>query len=101
VRALREPLSRLGARYLATAKQKGGETGAPFDPVSRFHLGNGARVERLNYLGDTSEKGFRQSFGLMVNYRYALEDLEANLEAFAAEGRIAMSATVRRQARKD
>lgn len=101
VRALREPLSRLGARYLATAKQKGGETGAPFDPVSRFHLGNGARVERLNYLGDTSEKGFRQSFGLMVNYRYALEDLEANLEAFAAEGRIAMSATIRRQARKD
>lgn len=98
-RALREPLLRLGARYLATAKQRGGNDGPPFDPVSRFHLGNGARVERLNYLGDISAKGFRQSFGLMVNYRYELDELELNLEAFAAEGKIAMSAPVRRQAR--
>ena len=96
-RALRDPLLHLGARYLATAKQGG--AAAPFDPVSRFHLGNGARVERLNYLGDVSAKGFRQSFGLMVNYRYQLDDLESNLEAFAAEGRIAMSAAVRRQAK--
>ena len=98
-RALREPLLRLGARYLTTAKQGGGESGPPFDAVSRFHLGNGARVERLNYLGDMSAKGFRQSFGLMVNYRYALDELETNLEAFAAEGKIAMSAPIRRQAR--
>ena len=98
-RAMREPLLRLGARYLATAKQRGGESGPPFDPVSRFHLGNGARVERINYLGDISAKGFRQSFGLMVNYRYELDELETNLEAFAAEGKIAMSAPVRRQAR--
>ena len=98
-RALHEPLLRLGARYLTTAKQGGGESGPPFDAVSRFHLGNGARVERLNYLGDMSAKGFRQSFGLMVNYRYALDELETNLEAFAAEGKIAMSAPIRRQAR--
>lgn len=98
-RSLRDPLSRLVARYLATAKQGGGETGLPFDPVSRFHLGNGARVERINYLGDTSAKGFRQSFGAMVNYLYSLDDIETNLEAFASQGSIAMSATVRRLAR--
>jgi len=97
-RALREPLLRLAARYLAQAK-RGGDGGPPFDPVSRFHLGNGARVERLNYLGDCSAKGFRQSFGMMVNYRYALDEIEDNLEAFASEGRIAMSSTVRRLAR--
>jgi len=99
VRALRDPLLRLGARYLATARQGTGERALPFDPVSRFHLGNGARVERLNYLGDNSPKGFRQSFGLMVNYRYELEEIENNLEAFAGTGKIAMSAGVRRQAR--
>lgn len=98
-RQLREPLLRLAARYLATAKQGGRESGAPFDPVSRFHLGNGARVERLNYLGDTSAKGFRQSFGLMVNYLYDPESIEVNLEAFVGSGAIAMSAPVRRQAR--
>ncbi|MDE2441858.1 MAG: malonyl-CoA decarboxylase [Betaproteobacteria bacterium] len=100
-RSLRDPLNRLAARYLARAKQGGGESGPPFDPVSRFHLGNGARVERLNYLGDSSAKGFRQSFGLMVNYLYSPEDIEANLEAFAGQGTIAMSATVRRLAKAE
>lgn len=100
VRSLRDPLSRLGARYLASAKQGGGEAGSPFDPVSRFHLGNGARVERINYLGDSSAKGFRQSFGLMVNYLYSPDDIETNLEAFASQGSIAMSATVRRLAKR-
>lgn len=97
MRGLRDPLLRLGARYLATAKQG---SGAPFDPVSRFHLGNGARVERLNYLGDSSPKGFRQSFGLMVNYRYDLDEIENNLEAFASTGKVAMSAGIRRLARE-
>lgn len=99
VRSLRDPLNRLGARYLATAKQRGAESGPPLDPVSRFHLGNGARIERLNYLGDSSAKGLRQSFGLMVNYLYSPEEIETNLEAFAGQGTIAMSATVRRLAR--
>ena len=98
-RAQRDGLLRLGARYLTQAKQGGGDSGPPFDPVSRFHLGNGARVERLNYLADTSPKGFRQSFGLMVNYLYDPDDLERNLEAFASHGTIAASAAVRRQAR--
>lgn len=98
-RALRDGLLRVGARYLTQAKQGGADSGPPFDPVSRFHLGNGARVERLNYLADSSAKGFRQSFGLMVNYLYDPDDLERNLEAFASAGTIAASATVRRQAR--
>ena len=99
VRSLRDPLGRLAARYLAMAKQGGAESGPPLDPVSRFHLGNGARIERLNYLGDSSPKGFRQSFGLMVNYLYSPEEIETNLEAFAGQGTIAMSAAVRRLAR--
>ncbi|OMG55052.1 Malonyl-CoA decarboxylase [Azonexus hydrophilus] len=98
-RQLRDPLTRLAARYLTSAKRGGQEDGPPYDPVSRFHLGNGARIEHLNYLADTSAKGFAQSFGLMVNYRYQLEDLEGNLEAFASSGRIAMSSAIRRLAR--
>ncbi|MFV0371601.1 MAG: malonyl-CoA decarboxylase [Azonexus sp.] len=98
-RNLREPLTRLAARYLAEARRGTGDCPPPYDPVARFHLGNGARIERLNYLADTSPKGFAQSFGLMVNYRYELEALENNLEAFAGQGKIAMSSAVRRQAR--
>src|SRR5574343_767831 len=98
-RAPRDGLLRVGARYLTQAKQGGQDAGPPFDPVSRFHLGNGARVERLNYLADSSPKGFRQSFGLMVNYLYDPDDIERNLEAFASDGTIAASAAIRRQAR--
>lgn len=94
-RHLREPLIKLAARYLTQAKS--GKL--PYDPVTRFHLGNGARIERINPLADSSPKGFKQSFGLMVNYLYDPEHIEDNVEAFARDGQIAMSATVRRQAR--
>jgi malonyl-CoA decarboxylase len=50
--------------------------GKPVDPVARFHLGNGARVERLNWAGDPSAKGLKQSYGLMVNYLYDLKRLD-------------------------
>ena len=98
-RRLRDPLSRLAAHYLATARRGEQDNSPPYDPVSRFHLGNGARIERLNYLADTSAKGFAQSFGMMVNYRYELDELESNLEAFTGCGRIAMSSAIRRLAR--
>lgn len=98
-RALREPLCRLAAYYLAEAKRGAGACPLPYDSVARFHLGNGAQIERLNYLADTSTKGFAQSLGMMVNYRYELEALESNLEAFAGQGRVAMSSAVRRLAR--
>ncbi|MGL5168805.1 MAG: malonyl-CoA decarboxylase [Afipia sp.] len=68
----------------------------PVDPVARFHLGNGARLERLNFLGDRSEKGMQQSHGLMVNYLYALDKIEANHEAYAEKGQIASSSAIRK-----
>jgi malonyl-CoA decarboxylase len=96
VTRLREPLLRLAARYLIEAKRDD----CPFDSVSRFHLGNGARIERLNWLADTSEKGLAQSWGIMVNYLYDPDDLEVNLEAYARHGKIDVSSAVRRQARR-
>jgi len=90
-KALKEPLLRLGVRYMVERR----ESGEPIDPVARFHLKNGARLERVNWLGDVSEQGLRQSAGLMVNYRYDLDEIEANHEAYMKDGRIAMSAEVR------
>jgi malonyl-CoA decarboxylase len=91
VEALREPLVSLCAHYLLEVKQQG----RPRDPVARFHLGNGAQVERINYLGDRSAKGLAESAGLMVNYQYHLPDIEHNHEAFAANGTVAASEPVR------
>ena len=78
---LRAYLLRIAACYLLHAKR--GEQ--PVDAVARFHLGNGARVERLNWRGDTSAKGLRESFGIMVNYRYEPSSIEANHEAFVTD----------------
>lgn len=94
-RALRDPLLRLAAHYLLNARRDG----KPVDPVARFHLGNGARVERLNWLADTSAKGFGQSLGIMVNYLYDPDRIENNVEAFSAEGQVDAAAGVRRMAR--
>jgi malonyl-CoA decarboxylase len=94
--ALREPLLRLGARYLVHARAPSGRA---LDPVAHFHLSNGARVERLNWLGDVSAKGLAQSAGLMVNYLYRLGDIEENHEAYRSEGRVATSSAVRSLAR--
>jgi malonyl-CoA decarboxylase len=89
--ALREPLIGLCAHYLLEVKQRG----RPRDSVARFHLGNGAAVERLNWLGDRSAKGLAESAGLMVNYQYRLDDIEHNHEVFAAHGTVAASDAVR------
>ncbi|MDR1349248.1 MAG: malonyl-CoA decarboxylase [Zoogloeaceae bacterium] len=85
-RDLQNPLTRLAAHYLLTAKA--GERRI-YDPVARFHLGNGARVERLNFLADTAPKGLQQSYGMMVNYLYAPDDIEENVENLLAGGKIA------------
>ena len=95
VRRLRDPLESRAARYLYAIRQNG----RPDDPVARFHLGNGARIERINFLADTSAKGFRQSCGLMVNYLYDPEEIEQNVEAFVGEDRIAATAAIRRLAK--
>ena len=90
--ALPAPLIRLAASYLLSAWDSSDE---PIDRVARFHLSNGARVERINFLADSSQKGMRQSFGMMVNYRYKPGDIEANHEAFKGEKRIAASSAVK------
>jgi malonyl-CoA decarboxylase len=83
----------LAAYYFLEAKNPRGQ---PVDPVARFHLGNGARLEKLNFLGDRSEKGMQQSYGLMVNYLYALDKIEENHEAYAEKGVVASSSTIRK-----
>jgi malonyl-CoA decarboxylase len=93
-KALRPILTRLAARYLTSADEKG----RAFDRVAHFHLGNGAIVERLNWLADVSANGFRQSYAMMVNYRYKLADVDANHEAYAT-GRVVASREVRALAR--
>ena len=93
---LRDKLLRLGARYLLQAHAPSGRA---LDPVAHFHLSNGARVERLNWLGDVSAKGLAQSAGLMVNYLYRLSDIEENHETYRGEGRVAASSAVRSLAR--
>jgi malonyl-CoA decarboxylase len=94
-KALEGPLLRLGARYF----QERRSSGEPIDAVARFHLKNGARLEHLNWLGDTSAQGLARSAGLMVNYRYVLGEMEKNHEAYMNEGRIATSGEIKALAR--
>jgi len=88
--ALKGPLLRLCAEYLTASN--GGK--GPTDPVARFHLGNGARLERVNYLANIASRGFKESYGLMVNYLYDLDRIEANHEAFVRHGTVAHSDAV-------
>ncbi len=90
---LLEPLLlRLCARYLVQAR----DGARARDRVAHFHLTNGARIERINWLADTSPQGIAQSAGLMVNYRYKLEDIEKNHEAYARRGKVTMWPGVRK-----
>jgi malonyl-CoA decarboxylase len=93
--ALRDELMERCARYLISTRDGVGAQ----DPVARFHLANGARLERLNWMGDTSSTGVRRSFGLTVNYVYRLTDLERNHDGYANQFRVASSAAFRRLAR--
>lgn len=87
----------LAARYLLKEKNARGE---PLNPVARFHLGNGAELHRINWLGDTSSKGMTQSAGLMVNYLYVLDNIERNHEQYTADGTITCSSAVRDLSRR-
>jgi malonyl-CoA decarboxylase len=89
--AMKPTLLRLAAHYFLVAKAGDGR---PLDPVARFHLGNGARLERINWMGDGSPKGLIEAHGLMVNYRYEIRDIEKNHEAYANEGVVAASRAV-------
>jgi len=90
---LREWLTRRAADYLVNARNG---KGLPLDPVGRFHLGNGARLERLNWLADVSPKGMHESAGMMVNYLYDLPTIEENHENYAEHGTIAVVPAISR-----
>jgi malonyl-CoA decarboxylase len=93
---LREPLVRAAAWYFLRARNG---RGVPLDAVARFHLGNGARLEQLDWLGDTSERALAQSYGLMVNYLYDLDYIEQNHEAYAQQHAVVAAGAVSRLVR--
>ena len=86
-------LEPLAAHYFLKARTAKGRL---IDSVARFHLGNGARLERIDWFGDLSPKGLRESAGIMVNYLYRLEDIEKNHEAYANDGEVVASSAVKR-----
>lgn len=87
-----EFLTRLAAEYLCLAKRRDGR---PVDPVARFHLGNGARLERINPGADISPKGIAASSGVMVNYLYDLKTVETNHEAYARNKEVIAARAIR------
>ena len=86
----REPLESACAQYLVEARR--GQL--PLDPVARFHLRNGARLERINWLGDISENGLAQSAGMLANYLYVIDDLDTNHENLVNDGVIVRARAV-------
>lgn len=92
--AVRLILMKAAGKYLACSKRKDGIRA--LDPVANFHLTNGARIERLNWLADKSENGMTNAAGLMVNYLYDLERIEANHEAYSIDGKTALSPAIKR-----
>ncbi|MGX1787334.1 malonyl-CoA decarboxylase [Bosea sp. NPDC055332] len=89
-------LGQMMAQYMLRARTSSGRV---IDPVARFHLGNGARLERINVGGNLSDRGLRESHGVMVNYRYELDDIETNHEAFATRNTVVASSSVKKQLR--
>jgi malonyl-CoA decarboxylase len=87
---LRADLMRLCATYLTRRPSPGNR----IDPVARFHLGNGARLERINWLGNAAPRAIQESFGIMVNYLYDHDSIEDNHEAFVRDGTIVRSPDV-------
>ena len=90
---IRKILLPIAAHYFIQAKSKG----FPYDSVARFHLGNGARLERINWLADCSDSGMKKSAGLMVNYLYIISDIEKNHEAFASRSEVVVAPNVLKQ----
>jgi malonyl-CoA decarboxylase len=88
--ALKPLMMTVCARYLVDEKYDG----APLDPVARFHLSNGARIERINWLGDVSEQRLNQSYGMLVNYVYDRRSVIKNHEGYVGNGRIATSSAI-------
>ena len=90
---VQDSVMRASAWYFLRARN---QRGTPLDAVARFHLGNGARLERINWLADTSERAMAQAYGLMVNYLYDLDEIEKNHEAYAEGPTVIASGAVQR-----
>ncbi len=90
LQSMKPTLLGLMAFYLAYARKKG----KPMDPVARFHLRNGARLQRINWLGDRSAKGFQQSAGMLANYVYSPDDIVRNHENYVRDGKLAISGRI-------
>jgi malonyl-CoA decarboxylase len=90
---VQDTVMRAAAWYYLRARN---ERGLPVDAVARFHLGNGARLERINWLADKSDRAMAQAYGLMVNYQYDVDDIEKNHEAYAEGRTVVASSAVQR-----
>ncbi len=90
---LQDSVMRAAAWYYLRARN---ERGTPVDAVARFHLGNGARLECINWLADISDRAMAQAHGLMVNYLYDLDEIEKNHEAYAEGRTVVASGAVQR-----
>jgi len=90
---IQDTVMRAAAWYYVRARNTRGN---PIDTVARFHLGNGARLERINWLADTSDRAMAQAYGLMVNYLYDLDEIEKNHEVYADSRTVVASGTVQR-----
>ena len=93
----KEELEKIAAQYFLQQKNSRSE---PLDPVARFHLKNGAKLERINILGNPSAIGMERSFGTMVNYVYDLSKVEENHEKYVKKNKIICSPQVRKLAAK-
>ena len=93
---VRSTLESLCAHYLVEVKRND----LPIDPVARFHLRNGARLERINWLGDQSPKGLQESSGFMVNYVYDLSSVTKNHETYVYDHGIVCSNAIKQHAKR-
>jgi malonyl-CoA decarboxylase len=93
--SVRDASRRLCAHYLVSEKRNG----LPLDPVARFHLSNGAYLDRINFAADDSDAGRQRSFGMMVNYVYDLSEIEKNHEAYFSRDLVAASENILKLAR--
>ncbi|KAG2212862.1 hypothetical protein INT46_009654 [Mucor plumbeus] len=85
---LKDPLMRLCSRYILSEKRIGNNA---LDPVANFHLRNGACAHQIHWQADISEKGIRDSFGIMINYNYITDRLESNHRLYQKNGTISIS----------
>jgi len=91
-----EHIQKMAIHYLSAQKQKRNPNYAR-DPVAHFHLSNGAQIERLNWMADTSSNGLKQSQGMMVNYLYEIPHIQSRSQGYSVDGKVALSTSAEKQ----